>query len=149
MIYFGVKTFEDSLDNRHFILKTDNGNLTYLNATLTGKVQRWKLYLQEKDHVPGKEVHQFIPNASSCLCDNHMPAKESKMPAHKRHQAFLATIEPKNRMHDVVFFNKLLRYTTPWSATGDYRSAGSVSMILQSQTAQSPSSYANTHAAKS
>jgi hypothetical protein len=37
-IYFGCKTFEDLLDNRHFILKTDHMNLTYLNVTLTGKV---------------------------------------------------------------------------------------------------------------
>jgi hypothetical protein len=44
-IYFGVRTFEDLLDNRHFILKTDHMNLTYLNVTLTGKVLRWKLYL--------------------------------------------------------------------------------------------------------
>jgi len=44
-VYFGCKTFEDLLDNRHFILK----NLTYLNVTLTGNVQRWKLYLQDKD----------------------------------------------------------------------------------------------------
>ena len=39
-------------------------NLTYLNVTLTGKVHRWKLYLQDEDfhlcHVPGKEVHQFV-----------------------------------------------------------------------------------------
>ena len=39
--------FEDLLDNRHFILKTDYKNLTYINVTLTGKVFRWKLYLQE------------------------------------------------------------------------------------------------------
>jgi hypothetical protein len=68
-IYFGVKTFEDLLDNRHFIMKTDHMNLTYLNVTLTGKVLRWKLYLQDKDfhlcHVPGKEVHQHIPDALS------------------------------------------------------------------------------------
>jgi hypothetical protein len=38
-IYFGVKTFEDLLDNRRFILKTDHMNLTYVK--LTGKVQRW------------------------------------------------------------------------------------------------------------
>jgi len=38
-IYFSCKTFEDLLDNRHFILKTDHMNLTYLNVTLTGKVQ--------------------------------------------------------------------------------------------------------------
>ena len=62
-IYFGVKLFEDLLDNRYFILKTDHMNLTYINVTFTGKVLRWKLYLQDKDfdlyHVPGKEEHQF------------------------------------------------------------------------------------------
>jgi len=44
-IFYGVRLFEDLLDNRHFILKTDHKNLTYLNVTLTGKVLRWKLYL--------------------------------------------------------------------------------------------------------
>ena len=54
-------------------------NLRYLNVTLTGKVLRWKLYLQDKDfhlyHVPGKEVHQQIPDALSRLCENNMPPK--------------------------------------------------------------------------
>ena len=45
-IFYGVRLFEDLLDNRPFILKTDHMNLTYLNVTLTGKVLRWKLYLQ-------------------------------------------------------------------------------------------------------
>jgi hypothetical protein len=116
-IYFGVKTLEDLLDNRHFILKTDHMNLTYLNVTL-----------QDKDfhlcHVPGKEVHQFVPVALSRLCDNHMPAKESEKPAP-------------------------LRYTTPWLATGASRNARSVSMILRSPITLSPSSYANAHAVKS
>ena len=60
-------------------MKTDHMNLTYLNVTLTGKVLRWKLYLQDKDfhlcHVPGKEVHQQIPDALSRLCENNMPPK--------------------------------------------------------------------------
>ena len=71
-----------STSNRHFILKTDHMNLTYLNVTLTGKVQRWELYLQDKDfylcHVPGKEVHQFV---LSRLCENHMLSNESEKPA--------------------------------------------------------------------
>ena len=79
---FGVKIFEDLLDNRRFILKTDHMNLTYLNVILTAKVQRWKLYMQDKDfylcHVPGNELHQFVPDALSRLCDNHMPVKESE-----------------------------------------------------------------------
>ena len=47
-IYYGVKLFEDLLHNRYFISKTDNMNLTYINVTSTGKVLRWKLYLQDK-----------------------------------------------------------------------------------------------------
>ena len=30
-------------------LKTDHSNLTFLNVTPTGKVQRWKVYLQDKE----------------------------------------------------------------------------------------------------
>jgi hypothetical protein len=36
-IFYGVRLFENLLDNRPFILKTDHKNLTYLNVTLTGK----------------------------------------------------------------------------------------------------------------
>ncbi len=36
-IYFGCKTFEDLLDNRHFILKTDHMNLTYLMSHWPGR----------------------------------------------------------------------------------------------------------------
>ena len=73
----GVSLFEDLLDSRYFILKTDHKNLTYINVTFTGKVLRWKLYLQDKDfdlyHVPGKEEHQFVPDALSRLCVNNIP----------------------------------------------------------------------------
>ncbi len=76
-IYYGVELFEDLLDNRYFILKTDHKNLTYINVTFTGKVLRWKLYLQDKDfdlfQVPGKEEHQFVLDALSRLCTNHVP----------------------------------------------------------------------------
>ena len=76
-IYYGIKLFEDLLDNRYFILKTDHMNLTYINVTFTDNVLRWKLYLQDKDfdsiHVPGKEKHQFVPDALSRLCVNNVP----------------------------------------------------------------------------
>jgi len=76
-IYYDAMLFEDLLDNRYFILMTDHMNLTYINVTFTGKVLRWKLYLQDKDfdlyHVSGKEEHQFVPDALSRLCVNHMP----------------------------------------------------------------------------
>jgi hypothetical protein len=74
---YGVNLFEDLLDNRYFILKTDHKNLTFIYVLFTGKVLRWKLYLQDKDfdlfHVPGKEEHQFVPDALSRLCTNHVP----------------------------------------------------------------------------
>ena len=64
-------------DNRYFVLKTDHMNLTYINVTFTGKILRWKSYLQDKDfdlyHVPGKEKHQFVPDALSRLCANYIP----------------------------------------------------------------------------
>ena len=76
-IFYGVQLFEDLLDNRYFILKTDHMNLTYINVTFTDKVLRWKLYLQDKNfdlyHVPGKEEHQFVPDALSRLCANNIP----------------------------------------------------------------------------
>ena len=76
-IYYGVKLFDDLLDNRYFVLKTDHMNLTYINVTFTGKVLRWKMYLQDKDfslyHVSGTEEHQFVPDALSRLCVNNVP----------------------------------------------------------------------------
>ncbi len=70
------------------------------------KMQRWKLYLLDKDfclcHVPRKEVHQFVLDALSRLCENHMLSNESEKPAHKRHQAFLASIEPKHHIPDAI-----------------------------------------------
>jgi hypothetical protein len=75
-IYYGVKLFEDLLDNRYIILKTDHKNFTYLYVTFTGKVLRWKLYLKDKEfdlfHVPGKEEHQFVHDALSRLCANNI-----------------------------------------------------------------------------
>ena len=90
-IYYGVKLFEDLLDNRYFILKTDHMNLTYINVTFTGKVLRWKIYLQDKDfnlyHVAGKEEHQFVPDALSRLCVNKQHG--TKMP----HDFLIGTLD--------------------------------------------------------
>ena len=72
----------------------------YLNVTLTGDLQDKDFYLC---HVPGKEVHPFAPDALSRLCENHMLSNESEKPAHKRHQAFLASIEPIHRIPNAVF----------------------------------------------
>ena len=83
-----MRLFEDLLDNRSFILKTDHMNLTYLNVTL-----------QDKDchlcHVPGKEVHQGVPDALSRLCENHMPVKTTT--------ATLSALQPKQHLSDEVY----------------------------------------------
>ena len=57
-IYYGVKLFEDLLDNRYFVIKTDHMNLTYINVTFTGRVQDKDFSLY---HVSGTEEHQFVP----------------------------------------------------------------------------------------
>ena len=98
--------FEDLLGNRPFILKTDHMNLTYLNVTLTGKVLRWKLYLQHKDfhlcHVPGKEDHQGVPDALSRLCENHMPAKQEPEKKQGR-TTTLSALQPKQHLSNEVY----------------------------------------------
>ena len=85
---------------------TDHKNLTYLNVTLTGKVLRWKLYLQDKDfylcHVPGKEVHQGVPDALSRLCENHMPFKQAAQDNMGRTE-ILSALQPKQSLPDKVY----------------------------------------------
>jgi hypothetical protein len=60
-IFYGVRLFEDN------ILKTDHKNLTYLNITLTGKVLRWKLYLQDKDF----SCAMFLESRFTKECPTH------------------------------------------------------------------------------
>ena len=80
-IYFGVKTFEDLLDNWYFILKTDHINLTYLNVTLTGKVLRWKLYLQIKTFTyamfPKRRCTSKFPMPFLGYAKNNMPSNHN------------------------------------------------------------------------
>ena len=64
-IYYGVKLFEDLLDNRCFIFKTDHMNLTYINVTFTGKALRWKMYLQIRTSSYTLSLER--------LCVNHVP----------------------------------------------------------------------------
>ena len=103
-IFYGVRLFEDLLDNRPFILKTDHMNLTYLIVMLTGKVLRWKVYLQDKDfylcHIPGKEVNQGVPDALSRLCENHMPKKQE---IEKERTAILSALQPKQHIQEDVY----------------------------------------------
>ena len=55
LVYQGERVLRDLYRGltrqSHFILKTDDMNLTYLNVIVTGKVQRWKRYLQDKDFL--------------------------------------------------------------------------------------------------
>ena len=105
-IFYGVRLFEDQLDNRPFILKIDHKNLTYLNVTLTKKVLRWKLYLQDKDfylcHVPGKEVNQGVPDALSRLCENMMPARQDKEDRQQR-AVTLSVLQPRQTIPEDKF----------------------------------------------
>ena len=46
-IFYCFKVLEDMLKHVKFHLKTDHKNLVYINCALTGKVARWKLYIQD------------------------------------------------------------------------------------------------------
>jgi len=93
-----VKLFE------YFVFKTDHKNLTYINVTFTGKVLRWKLYLQDKNfdlyHVAGTEEHQFVPDALSRFCVNNNP------PPPKATDSMLMVLRPA--VHLVPNTNRLI-----------------------------------------
>ena len=88
---------EAELDGRYFILATDHLNLTYINTILTGKVLRWKLYLQDKNctYVQGKSKRQFVPDALTRLCENNMPPQQIA--------AMLASLAPSIRIPSAIF----------------------------------------------
>jgi hypothetical protein len=46
-IFYCFKVLEDMLKHVKFHLKTDHKNLVYINCAITGKVVRWKLYMQD------------------------------------------------------------------------------------------------------
>ena len=79
-IFYNVRLFEDLLDNRPFILKTDHIKLTYLNVTLTGKVLRWKLYLKDFHlcHVPGKEYQTHCLGYVRTTCQPNKSQKRKR-----------------------------------------------------------------------
>ena len=52
-------------------------------------------------HVPGKEVHQFVPDALSRLCDNNMPSKALSRDASSA--MLLAALEPTFHIPSKVF----------------------------------------------
>ena len=51
-------------------------------------------------HVPGKEVHQYVPDALSRLCENNMPPKTTV--ASSSH-GILAAMEPTFHIPDAIF----------------------------------------------
>ena len=110
-IFYGVRLFEDLLDNQPFILKTDHMNLTYLNVTLTGKVLSWKLC-----HVPGKEVHQGVPDALSRLHTKETRNRKGK-DSNPVSPATKATYPLR------AYMSKLQRCTTPVWGTGAKQNA--------------------------
>ncbi len=62
-----ARFLEDMLKHVKFHLKTDHkNNLVYINRALTGKVARWKLYMQDWNFtvswVEGQEEHQQVPD---------------------------------------------------------------------------------------
>jgi len=48
-------------------------------------------------HVPGKEVHQFVPDALSRLCENNMAAVASSS------NGILAVMEPTFHIPNAIF----------------------------------------------
>jgi len=58
-IYKALEKFQYLLYNRHFILETDNKNLTFLNTATSSRVYRWKLAIQRYAfnirHVVGEQ----------------------------------------------------------------------------------------------
>jgi hypothetical protein len=70
-IFYNFKVLEDLLKHVHFHLKTDHKNLVYINCALTGKVARWKLFMQDWNFsiswVEGQEEHQQVPDKLSRL----------------------------------------------------------------------------------
>ena len=96
-IFYGVRLFEDLLDNRLFILKTDHKNLTYLNVTLTEnfiskiKTSTYVMFLERR-----------APDALSRLCENYMPVKPVQA-GQQGSAVILAALQPKQSLPDKVY----------------------------------------------
>ncbi len=69
-IYKALEKFQYLLYNRHFILETDNKNLTFLNTATLSRVYRWKLAIQRYAfnirHVVG-ELNVVADAFSRCV----------------------------------------------------------------------------------
>ena len=73
-IYKALEKFQYLLYNRHFILETDNKNLTFLNNSVNSRVYRWKLAIQRYAfnirHIKG-ETNVVADAFSRCVYDHH------------------------------------------------------------------------------
>jgi cleavage and polyadenylation specificity factor subunit 1 len=71
-IYWAFTELDYLIRDRHFTLKTDHQNLTYINSGPSAKVLRWKLAIQSYDfdieHIPGAD--NIVADAFSRLCNN-------------------------------------------------------------------------------
>ena len=67
------KKYEYLLRDRHFILRTDHRNLTYLNESASPKVRRWKILISEYDfsieYIKGED--NVVADAQSRLIEKH------------------------------------------------------------------------------
>jgi transposase InsO family protein len=63
-IVFSLRKFEYLLRDKHFTLRTDHANLTYVNDPPSPKVRRWKIAIQEYDFDL-----EFIDGESNVVAD--------------------------------------------------------------------------------
>jgi transposase InsO family protein len=84
-IYHAVTKWSHYLQDIHFTLQTDHANLTFINANSKGKVQRWKLEIQDYDFVI-----QHIPGVQNEVADFF--SRGCEYPPEKDHRALLAAI---------------------------------------------------------
>jgi transposase InsO family protein len=63
-IVFSLRKFEYLLRDKHFTLRTDHANLTYVNDPPSPKVRRWKIAIQEYDFDL-----EFIDGVSNVVAD--------------------------------------------------------------------------------
>ena len=97
-IFYGIRLFEDLLD------RSQEPDVPQRHADREDPTM--ETYLQDKDfylcHVPGKEVHQGVPDALSRLCENYMPIKPVQA-GQQGSPVILAALQPKQSLPDKVY----------------------------------------------
>ena len=78
---YAFKKFEHLIRDIHFTLRTDHRNLTYINESISPKVRRWKLLVQENDFDIEfiKGLDNIIGDAFSRLVDKTVPSPTEKI----------------------------------------------------------------------